>query len=110
MTPSLRDALNPATCLGAREFLSWSADDLAMHAGLSLPTIINFETGRHWPRYKTITALLRAFGEAGMVFILNGEGHAAFRFSRGRDTPVTLRDGSPDVATDAVKPGATVDG
>ena len=95
MMTSRREAMNPSTCEGARALLGWTVDDLARCSGITFLTIANFESGRRQPRYKTITALLRAFRNADVVFILDGDGCAAFRLVHDGDIPPaepTVRD------------------
>jgi DNA-binding XRE family transcriptional regulator len=62
--------LTAETCVHARWLLNWSQTDLASWSGLTWRTITNFESGRHQPRYETVTALLRAFRRNGIEFVL----------------------------------------
>jgi len=61
-----------------------SADDLATRAGIATLTVEGFESGRRQPRYKTLTALLRAFSRAGIAF----DGRTPYSFRAGAE-PLT---------------------
>ena len=64
-----RQALTPRTCSQARRLVGWSSRELAKRSGVSQQTIKNFEAGTHRPRYDTVTACLRAFAGAGVIFL-----------------------------------------
>lgn len=70
MKTASREALTPRTCVLARERLGWSQYQLATASGITLATVINLETGLHKPRYKTVTALLRAFSASRILFTM----------------------------------------
>jgi transcriptional regulator with XRE-family HTH domain len=72
-----REALTPATSVLARKMLGWTQAALALRSGVAPDTVANFESGRRLPRYETVTALLRAFRDAGIVFVLR-EGEARY--------------------------------
>jgi transcriptional regulator with XRE-family HTH domain len=63
-----REAFTPEACITARRRLAWSVDELADKAGIAMLTVKGFESGRRQSRYKTITALIRAFTRAGVTF------------------------------------------
>lgn len=61
---------------GARGLLGWSQTQLAEAAGLSLPTVKRYETGKG-PRVSedAIAAIQAALEAAGVIFVAeNGEG------------------------------------
>jgi predicted transcriptional regulator len=60
--------ITPAQCRGARGMLDWSAKTLAKKAGVSLPTITRFESGRR-PQPLTLKAILEAFECGGARFV-----------------------------------------
>jgi transcriptional regulator with XRE-family HTH domain len=63
-----REAFTPEACITARRRLAWTVDELADKAGIAMLTVEGFESGRRQSRYKTITALIRAFTRAGVTF------------------------------------------
>lgn len=70
MTSVNREALTPTTCALARTMVGWTQANLATRSGVTADTVASFESRRHRPRHETVTALLRAFSAAGVVFLL----------------------------------------
>ena len=65
----------PAQIRAARALLDWRQIDLAKAAGVSDPTIINFERGATDPRASTLDAMRHALESAGVIFVEeNGDG------------------------------------
>jgi transcriptional regulator with XRE-family HTH domain len=60
--------IDPAQIRAARALLGWSQHQLALAAGLSRPSIDNFEHERFQPRPRTIKAILAALNHAGVEF------------------------------------------
>jgi transcriptional regulator with XRE-family HTH domain len=56
-----------AAVRSARNALGWAQKDLAMHAGVSLPTIARVEIGKN-PQAVTMLQLIRLFNERGIEF------------------------------------------
>lgn len=64
-----------AQCKAGRAMLGWSQDQLAAAAGVSKPTIADFERGSRVPMRQNIEAMRRAMEEAGLEFLdRNGAG------------------------------------
>lgn len=59
--------LTPEFCRLARSRLGWSPEQLAMAAGLSPPTVVQFEAAVRQPRSGTVIALRKALRRAGAV-------------------------------------------
>lgn len=55
----------------ARALLGWNQEDLAVAAGLSLPSINNLERGIHSPRPDTLKSIQIACEKAGIQFLDN---------------------------------------
>lgn len=53
----------------ARALLGWSQPDLARASGIAENTLRNIERGTSDPRSSTLSAIERAFDEAGVMFI-----------------------------------------
>jgi transcriptional regulator with XRE-family HTH domain len=60
--------ITPAQCRGARGMLDWTARQLAERAGVSLPTVTRFESGR---KIQALTrkAILEAIECGGIVIV-----------------------------------------
>jgi transcriptional regulator with XRE-family HTH domain len=65
--------LSPAQCRAARALLEWSRDQLAAASGVSVRTIVDFESGARSPRQPTLEALLRALTSAGVIVLYEGK-------------------------------------
>lgn len=75
--------ITPAQIRSARALLNWSQKELAAHSGMSDIAIKNIERGRSDPRSSTLAAIVKAFDEAGVVFLQQGDmrgGGAGVRF------------------------------
>ncbi len=57
----------------ARGWLDWSQSDLAERANVSLSTIRDFEKGRRTPFANNLDAIRRAFVDAGIEFLSEGD-------------------------------------
>jgi transcriptional regulator with XRE-family HTH domain len=58
---------------GARGLLGWSQQDLADAAGISRPTIADFESGKRAPYERTLEQLQSALEKAGIEFTNGNE-------------------------------------
>jgi transcriptional regulator with XRE-family HTH domain len=61
--------LSPAQCRAARGLLDWKQDLLAERSQVSVNAIRTFENGKTKPTRGTITSMVRAFQEAGLMFV-----------------------------------------
>ncbi|WP_352549007.1 helix-turn-helix transcriptional regulator [Mesorhizobium sp. M0027] len=62
-------------CRGARAMLGWSQGELAVAAGVSRATIVDFERGARIPHRNNLDAIRSALEAAGVEFIPeNGSG------------------------------------
>lgn len=68
--------IEPPLCRAARGWLGWSQQQLADESGVGLTTVRSFEKGRHGMIRATMTALERAFEDAGISFIVDEDGRA----------------------------------
>ena len=59
-------------CRAARGALGWKKIDLQKHSGISIPTIVRFEDGKHVSLGSTMSRLQETFEEAGIVFTESG--------------------------------------
>lgn len=71
----LTPELTPEACRAARGLLKWGVRELAAEAGLSVETVVMYESGRA-ARKSTIDAIMGAFTANG-VEITNGRGTGA---------------------------------
>ncbi len=73
--------MNGEQIRAARALLGWTAEDLAVHAGISYPTVqrIDATRGLVGGRHATIVALQRALEDAGIVFIAENGGGPGVR-------------------------------
>lgn len=77
------DVITSAQIRAARALLSWSQKELATQCGMSEIAIKNIERGRSDPRSSTLAAIIKAFDDAGVVFLQPGDmrgGGAGVRF------------------------------
>ncbi len=72
--------LSPAQCRAARGLLDWKQDFLAERSQVSVNSVRAFESGKTRPTRGTITSMVRAFQEAGLMFVARQD---------------TFQDGSP---------------
>ncbi|WP_231367909.1 helix-turn-helix transcriptional regulator [Acetobacter aceti] len=70
--PVAEPDLSPAQCRGARAMLEWNQDRLAEAAGVSRPTIKDFERGARTPHPNNLAAIRAALEAAGVEFT-NGD-------------------------------------
>jgi DNA-binding transcriptional regulator YiaG len=61
--------MSPEQSRAARAWLSWSQEELARRANVSLSTVRDHEKGRHAPIAATLAAMRRAVETAGIEFI-----------------------------------------
>jgi ribosome-binding protein aMBF1 (putative translation factor) len=86
--------LSPEQCRAARAWLDWSQEDLAARAQVGLSTVRDFEKGRRTPIANNLTAIERAFAEAGMRLRFRDDGTG-----KGLDGPKRK-----ELAKEAAKP------
>lgn len=58
----------------ARGLLGWTQHDLAKEAGVSMPTIRNFEIGKSHPQPATMTVIRQTLERRGVEFTEDGLG------------------------------------
>lgn len=68
-----RLVITPAQIRAARALLGWQQKELAERCGLSEVAIKNIERGRSDPRSSSLAAIIKAFDEAGLVFLQPGD-------------------------------------
>lgn len=61
--------LTAPQCRAARGLLDWSQAQLAEMSSVGLSTVRNFEAGRSLPMANNLSAIVRAFQEAGVKLI-----------------------------------------
>lgn len=61
--------ITPAQCRGARGLLNWTQRELAEKSGVNKRTIVTFENEKRTPYDRTLADLVKAFEEAGVVFV-----------------------------------------
>ncbi|WOH47546.1 helix-turn-helix domain-containing protein [Bradyrhizobium sp. sBnM-33] len=68
----------------ARALLGWSQDDLAVHSGISVPTIKRLEAtdGEIGGRVETRKALVTTLQEAGIKFLSDNDGGPGLRMAK----------------------------
>jgi DNA-binding transcriptional regulator YiaG len=76
----LVELMTPEQCRGARAMLGWSQDVLAERAGVSKPTVTDFERGARTPMPMNLQALRRTLEEGGIEFIDEATGGRGVRF------------------------------
>jgi transcriptional regulator with XRE-family HTH domain len=74
--------ITPDQCRGARGLLNISQGDLALRSGVSLRTVINFETGERRPIRTVMDAIRKALEDAGIEFIAENGGGPGVRLVR----------------------------
>jgi predicted transcriptional regulator len=75
--------ITPTQIRAARALLGWTQKDLSTRSGLSEMAIKNLERQQSDPRSSTLGAIVRAFDDAGVVFLQPGDmrgGGAGVRF------------------------------
>ncbi|TPN38678.1 helix-turn-helix transcriptional regulator [Mesorhizobium sp. B2-3-3] len=65
--------MTPDQCRAGRALIKWTQQQLADAAGIGIATLTLFESGATDPRSATIQVLQRALGDAGVVFLGDGE-------------------------------------
>lgn len=75
-------AILPAQCRGARGMLGWTQEDLARAAGVSRPTVKDFERGVRTPHTNNLLAIRAALETAGVEFIEENGGGAGVRLRK----------------------------
>ena len=75
-----KPVLGRSQCRAARALLKWSQDQLADVAGVSAPTVTNFENGLSTPMPNNLRALRQALEQAGVEFIPANGGGPGVRF------------------------------
>lgn len=75
--------LSAAQVRAGRSLLDWRQVDLAEAAGVSIMAVRNLEDGSADTRMSTMRAIIKAFDDAGVIFLAEGEnrdGGAGVRF------------------------------
>jgi transcriptional regulator with XRE-family HTH domain len=72
----------PDQCRGARGLLDMTQSDLASKSGVSLGTVINFESGERQPIRAVMEAIRKALEDAGIEFIPENGGGLGVRFAK----------------------------
>jgi transcriptional regulator with XRE-family HTH domain len=73
--------ITPDQCRGARGLLDMTQSDLASRSGVSLKTVINFESGDRRPIRTVMEAIRKALEDAGIEFISENGGGLGVRFA-----------------------------
>lgn len=73
--------LLPAQCRGARGVLGWTQEQLAQAAGVSRPTVKDFERGARTPHPSNILSICKAIESAGVSFIIDETGSVLIKLS-----------------------------
>jgi len=74
--------ITPDQCRGARGLLDMTQSDLASKSGVSLGTVINFESGDRQPIRAVMEAIRKALEHAGIEFIPENGGGLGVRFAK----------------------------
>ncbi len=61
-------SMSPEQCRAARGFLGWSQEDLAVAAGVSRATVIDFERGERKPIASNLKMIQAALEQGGIEF------------------------------------------
>ncbi len=69
--------IEPSQCRAARGLLAWTQADLANRAGVTLPTISDFENQKRAPHQNNLAAIRSALEDAGVRFIAAGKSGGA---------------------------------
>jgi predicted transcriptional regulator len=72
-----------AQCRAARGLLGWNQSDLANASRVSNATVSSFESGRVKPRRASLRNMLRAFSDAGVIFVDEGDQGGGARLRKG---------------------------
>jgi transcriptional regulator with XRE-family HTH domain len=67
-------SISSEQCLAARAMLRLSRADVAKMAGVSVPTVVEFEVGRRRTFFRSIDLIRRVLEAAGVEFIEDGAG------------------------------------
>jgi predicted transcriptional regulator len=67
----------PEQCRAARAWLNWSQGELAERASVGLSTVKSFEGGARIPIANNLSAIRRAFEEAGVTMVFDDAGKAS---------------------------------
>jgi transcriptional regulator with XRE-family HTH domain len=99
--------LTPEICRAARALLALAQRELGQRAGVSHPTIANFEMGDRRPYERTLRDLVAAFEAAGVVFIEPREGvhRLGIALSWDVEPPTKIMKGKAEGAADGSKDG-----
>ncbi len=65
--------ISPQQSRAARGWLAWTQPDLATQAQVGLSTVRDFETGTRSPILHNKQAIQRAFEQAGIEFLFDGD-------------------------------------
>lgn len=76
------DRITPGQCRGARGLLEMTQSELALHAGLGLSTVVDFEKSRREVSFDAINSLQRALEKAGIQFIAKNGGGPGVRMRK----------------------------
>jgi transcriptional regulator with XRE-family HTH domain len=74
--------ITPDQCRGARGLLDMTQSDLASRSGVSLKTVITFESGERRPIRVVMDAIRKALEDAGIEFITENGGGLGVRFAK----------------------------
>ena len=74
----------PDQCRGARGLLNMTQRELATKSGVSLGTVINFETGERQTIRAVMESIRKALEDAGVEFIPENGGGLGVRFAKRR--------------------------
>jgi len=74
--------IDAAQCRGARAMVGWTQTELASAAGVSRPTIVNFERGVRIPHPNNLGAICAALEQAGVEFIAENGGGPGVRMQK----------------------------
>jgi transcriptional regulator with XRE-family HTH domain len=74
--------ITPDQCRGARGLLDITQSELATKSGVSLGTVINFESGERQPIRAVMEAIRKALEDAGIEFIPEDGGGLGVRFAQ----------------------------
>jgi transcriptional regulator with XRE-family HTH domain len=74
--------ITPDQCRGARGLLDMTQSDLASKSGVSLGTVINFESGERQPIRAVMEAIRKALEDAGVEFTPENGGGFGVRFAK----------------------------
>jgi transcriptional regulator with XRE-family HTH domain len=76
--------ITPDQCRSARGLLNMTQRELATKSGVSLGTIINFETGERQTIRAVMESIRKALEDAGVEFIPENGGGLGVRFANRR--------------------------